>query len=84
VRGGLVGNRIGLDAASHQLRQHLRGISEHADRDPLLRAGGPLDHRQRLIQIPGTGVEIACVEPHLDARWLAFDRQQRRACHCGR
>ena len=44
-------------------------------------AARALDHRQRFVQVLCLGVEIAGLEPHLDARRLAFDRQQRCARH---
>ena len=73
----------GLHAAAHQLGHHLGGVAEHADRERLSLAAGALDHRQRLVEILGLRVEVAGLEPHLDARGLAFDRQQRGARHGG-
>ena len=37
--------------------------------------------RERVIEIPRLLVEIACAQPHLDARRLALDRQHRRPRH---
>ena len=83
MRRGLVGDRVGLHAAPHQLGQHLGGVAEQGDRDRLSLAAGALDHRQRFVEVLCLRVEIAGLEPHLDARRLALDRQQRRARHGG-
>ena len=83
MRRGLVRDRIGLHAPPHQLGQHLGGVAEHADRYRFPLAAGALHHRQCLVEILRLGVEIAGLEPHLDARGLAFDRQQRGTRHGG-
>ena len=83
VRGGLVGHHVGPDAAPHQLGEDLGGIAEQADRHRLACRLRLLDDRQRLVEVVGLAVEIAGLQPHLDAGRLAFDRQHRGARHGG-
>ena len=81
MRRGLVGDGVGLHAAPHQLGQHLGRIAEHANGERFPLAARALDHRQPFVQAFCLGIEISGLEPHLDARGLAFDRQQRGARH---
>ena len=83
MRRGLIGHRVGPDAAPHQFGQHLGGVAEQADRDRFSLAAGAIHHRQRFVEVLCLRVEIAGLEPHLDARRLALDRQQRRTRHGG-
>ena len=40
-----------------------------------------LDHRDRLVDARGLLVEVAGAQAHLDAAWLAFDREAAGARH---
>ena len=81
MRRRLVGDRVRLHAATHQVGQHLGCIAEHANRERFPLAASALDHRQSFVQVLCLDIEIAGLEPHLDARGLAFDRKQRCARH---
>ena len=79
MRAGLVGDDVGDDAAADQLREDLRRVAQQADGDrPLLRARRA-DHRQRGVEVVGAVVEVAGLQPLLDARRPAFDREHGRA-----
>ena len=84
VRRGLVGHHVGPHAAPHQLGKDLGRVAEQADRQRLLLPARLLDHGQRLVERLGLRVEIARLQPHLDAARLALDRQHRGARHHGR
>ena len=73
VRRGLVGHRVGPHATPHQFRENVGGIAEQADRDRFTVAARLRHDRQRFVEVSGLPVEIARAQPHLDARWLAFD-----------
>ena len=77
----LVGHHVRAHATPHQLRKNLGGIAEQADRDRFAVAARLRHDRQRFIEGRGLAVEIACTQPHLDARRLAFDGKTRRAGH---
>ena len=65
----------------HQLGQHLGRVAKHADGELFPLAARAPDHRQPFVQVFCLDIEIAGVEPHLDARGLAFDREQRGTRH---
>ena len=84
VGRGLVGERVGADAAAKELGEDLGGVPEQADRQG--RPGGDrtLDERERLVEVAGLGVEISGVETPGDPVRLALDPQQRGARHLRR
>ena len=73
MRAGLVGDDVGHHAAADELGEDLRGIAEETHGDRALLRAGLADHRQRLVEIIGTMVEVARLEPLLDAARLALD-----------
>ena len=73
----------GSHAAPHQLGHDVGGVAEQADRQRLALGARPLDHRQRLVEVVRLRVEVAGLQPHLDARRLALDRQHRGPRHGG-
>ena len=80
VRGGLVGHGIGAPGrvpcrAARDLREHLGRIAEEADRDRLALNMGGADDRERLVQRVGLVVQIARLQPPVDAARRAFHRQ---------
>ena len=79
VRGGLVGDHVRPHAAPDELRKHIGGIAEQADRDRLAIAAGRLDDGERLVERIGAPVEIAGLQAHLDAARLTFHREHRGA-----
>ena len=81
MRRGLVGERVGPDALGDEFREQFRGIAEQPDRDRLSRLVRAIDDFERLGDRRRLGVEIARLEPHLDARRLAFDGDHRSAGH---
>ena len=81
VRGSLVGDGVRPNAATDHLGHELRCIAEHGDGDRAARGFRVLDHLQRRIERRRLRVDIACVEPLLDAALLTFDAQDARARH---
>ena len=95
MRGGLIGNDIGLQAARagafHHLRQDLGGVAQQADGDRLFRPLRLFNQRQRLVQRVGFVIDIAGAQTKIDARFLTLDgqhagarqhaRQRLRAAH---
>ncbi len=75
---GLVGHRVGMNAALHQLRQDLGSIAQQADGQRGLLAHRAVDQRKCLVEICRRLVEIARLDPLLDARALAFDGEHAR------
>ncbi len=84
VRRGLVGDRVRPDPATQELGHDLRGVAEQPDRQRLAVARRPLDERERLVEPGRADIEIARIEPLLDALRPALDREHRGARHgCG-
>src|SRR5205807_6336615 len=83
MRGSLIGHGVGAHPAPYQLGQYLGSIADHADGDRLARATRALDDREPFVEVLSLYIEIARLEPHLDARRLAFDRKQRGPGHGG-
>ena len=84
MRGGLVGDGIGPDAAPHQFGKNVGSVAEQADRHRLAVAACLLHDRQRLVETRGLAVEITGAQAHLDPRRLAFDGEAGCARHYGR
>ena len=81
VRRGLVGHRVRAHAAPQHLRQQLRRVAEQADRDRLALARRTCDQLECLVERFDADVEIARLEPLLDAVAAALDREHRGAGH---
>ncbi len=81
VRGGLVGHEVHARATAHDLREDLGGVAEQADaaRDALRLV--LLGAAQRLVQIGDHLVEVAGVEPPLDARRVHLHREADALVH---
>ena len=81
VRGGLIGDQVGLDPARDQLGQDLGGVAEQADRNRFALGGRLLDRLQRIIEIVGFLIEVAGLHAALDPGRPAFDGQHGGAGH---
>ena len=81
VRGCLVRDHVRPDAAPDQFRKNLSRVADQTDTDRASRSARLFHQRERIVEVPRLLVEIACPEPHFDARRLAFDREHRRARH---
>ena len=81
VRGGLIGDDVGNDAALQQLPIDRRGVAEQADRNRLALAPGRLDDCQRLVEVVARAVEIAGPPAELDLARLDLDADDRGARH---
>jgi hypothetical protein len=81
VRRGLIGDRVRPDPAAQELGHDLRGVAEQPDRQRLPVARRPLDERQRLVEPGRADIEIARIEPLLDALRPALDCEHRGARH---
>ncbi len=75
---GLVGQRVGADAAREHLGQDFGGIAEQADAG---RLGGRGDDLQRLVDAGRAMVEVAGLEPLLDRLSWHLDGDAMRAGH---
>jgi hypothetical protein len=78
VRAGLVGDRVGTDAARQHLRHDFRRVAEQADAG---RFGCGVDDLERFADAGRAAVEIARLEPFLDAAVLDFDGDAVSAGH---
>ena len=84
VRGSLVGDDVGPDAAAQKFGQDFAGVAEQRDRDGLALLRRPFDDRERVVEVLRLDVDIARAQPEFDARRAALDRKQRSARHrCG-
>ena len=87
VGRGLIGDEIGtrpLVAGRHPARdlgKYLGGVAEQADGNRARRDARIGDDGQRLVEVARGAVEIAGLQPLLDAARLAFDGEERRARH---
>ena len=75
VRRGLVGDDVGLEAATQELHVDLRGVAHHADRCRGLRLTGGFGPGDRLIEACRRLVEIARLQPALDPRRIHLDAE---------
>ena len=81
VRRRLVGDQVGKDAPSHELREDVRGVAENRDRLCLTRPRPAFDHRQRFVQRSGLLVHVAGANSEVDAVRVALHRQAAGAGH---
>ncbi|ABA50058.1 hypothetical protein BURPS1710b_2184 [Burkholderia pseudomallei 1710b] len=84
VRGGLVGDDIGHDAAREDRREHVGRVAEQADRDRLAARLRVADQRERLVEIARLPLEEAHLQPLVDARLIDLDDERRRIGHAPR
>ena len=78
VRRGLVGDRVGADAARDHLGQDFGGVAEQADGGGLGRGG---DDLQRLVDAGRAMVDVAGLEALLDPAVLHLDGDAMRPGH---
>src|SRR5947207_6404908 len=72
VRRGLIGQRIGAHAAAQELREHLAGVAEQADRHGLRGAPRALEDLESLVQRWRLDVEVAGLQARGDALGAAL------------
>ena len=85
---GLVGDDIGARAArfhaGHQFGEHICGVTQQAHRLGLA-LGGPFgNHRQRLVQRLGLGIDVTGTQAEIDPRLVAFHGETACPCHHSR
>ena len=82
IMGGcLIGDDVDGNAAAQQLRQHGRGIADHADRESLavmLRLEDAIDG---IVEIVGDLVEVAGLDAALQARAVDVDHEADALVH---
>ena len=83
VRRRLVRHDVGLEAAPHQLGQHVGAVSNEPDRDSGSVSPSVLAPRQRLIDRSCRAVEIAGLETTLHARGIDFHGEANALVHRG-
>ena len=81
VGRGLVGDHVDIDSAPRQLGQDLGGVAGEADRQRAPLAAGGIEPLQGVIEIGGSLVEIAGLDPALDPRDVDLDAQRSAAEH---
>ena len=81
MRGSLVGQNVGDDAALGQFRNHVRAISHQPDGNIFFLAHGIFQNAQRFVERRDHEVEIAGLQPLLDALGIDINSQKRRAGH---
>ena len=81
MRRGLVGHDIGRDAARQQLGQHLGGVAQQSDRERPACAHSLLDQRHGLFERVGRRVEVAGLDPPLDALPVDLHHQRHAIVH---
>ena len=82
VGARLVGHHVDLDAAPHDLGHQLGRVAEQADRE---RRAAPARaasrRRERVVEVGGALVEVAGLEPPLDAAQVDLEAQRAAAVH---
>src|SRR5439155_19050107 len=73
VRARLVGDDVRREPPPEQLGEDLGRVADQADGDWLTRRGGPLGPTNRLVDRCGLAVQIARLDPPLDARGVDLD-----------
>ena len=81
VRRGLVGDDVDGGVHLEQLREHHRGVAEDADRQRPPRVAGLDRHPHRLLERGSLDVEVAVVDPALDAGRVALDADHDAVVH---
>ena len=83
MRRRLVGQDVGDEAATRQLRQHLGAVADQADRERPPRALRLVAPAQRLVEGRRRAIEVASVETALDARRIHLHREADPVVHRG-
>ena len=83
VRGGLVGEDVGHDAALGKLGDDVAAVADQPDGDVLLLANGVLQDAQRLVERVDHEVAVAGAQALLDALGIDLDAEVARAGHGG-
>ena len=76
VGARLVGHHVDLDAAPRQLRQHLGGVAEQADRQRAALGAGGVEPGERVVERARPLVEVARLDPPLDPLQVDLDAQR--------
>src|SRR5271166_1189430 len=83
VRGSLVGENVGHDAAVGQLGDDVTAVADEADGDVFLLADGVLQDAQRLVERVDHEVAVAGAQALLDALGVDLDAEVTGAGHGG-
>ena len=81
VRGGLIGQQVGPHAAPEEFGKDLARVAQQAHGHRSFLFARAADQRERFVDVVGGVIEVAGLQPHVDARALAFDGQAGRARH---
>ena len=81
VGARLVGDDVDRRAAAHELGQHLGGVAEQADRQRLAPAARGVEAAQRVVEVGRALVEVAGLDPALDALQVDLDAQRAAVVH---
>src|SRR5690606_32422364 len=79
----LVCTDIRSQPSPHQLGEDLSGIAKEPDRESFAFRTGLLHQGHRFVEILAGVIEISCLQPLLNAAWLALDCQHARPGHGG-
>ncbi len=81
VSRGLIGDDVDIGVAAGQLREDLTRVAEQADGEGPPRLGGIPEPGEGVVEVGGALVEIAGVDPALDAAELDLDAERGAAAH---
>src|SRR5258708_1211747 len=84
MRAGLVGQEVGYDATTHDLRKNLGAVANQSDRESGLRSYGIVHPFEGFIQRCGHAIAIAGIDATPDARGIDLDAEKCRTVHGGR
>ena len=81
VRGSLIGENVGNDAALGQLRNDVGAVADQPDRNVFFLAHGVLQDAQRFVERVDHEVAVAGLQALLDALGIDVDAEESRASH---
>src|SRR5262245_1011422 len=81
MRAGLIGQRVGDDAAPNKLRQDVAAIAHQTDGDALAALPRFVDFAERVVEVVTDFVAVTGLKTLLNARRIDVDAQKTRAVH---
>ena len=81
MRGRLIGDDVGHDAAPHELRQHVRRVAFERDRSRDAITTIAIHPRQRIVQVCRALVDVPRRQPPLDAARIDLDDERDAVVH---
>src|SRR5215510_11788562 len=82
MRAGLIGQRVGDDAAPNKLRQDVAAIAHQSDGDALAALPRFADFAESVVEVVTDLVAVTGLKTLLNARRIDVNAQKTRAVHC--